>query len=155
MPLDALESSRKREWDQLRMDDDDVDCAEDGLDVEVPQHINEVRQKTNVHPRGTGSRTNPNHRRSTSVNRPSVHLDDLDSPSGRAEFVFSSIVHLFSTTYESSDDMTVSALLTYLNAAMPPDKYEDFDTAEVVRAVAALQGRGEIIFEGDFIHLLY
>jgi hypothetical protein len=51
--------------------------------------------------------------------------------------------------------MTISALLTYLNAAMPPDKHEDFDTAEVVRAAAALHDRGEISFEGDILHLVH
>lgn len=51
--------------------------------------------------------------------------------------------------------MTVSALLTYINSAMPPDKHEDFDTAEVVRAAAALQDRGEITFEGDILRLLH
>ena len=50
--------------------------------------------------------------------------------------------------------MTISALLIYLNAAMPPDKHEDFDTTEVVRAVATLQDQGEISFEGDTLRLL-
>ena len=68
------------------------------------------------------------------------------------------------TTYESSDDMTISALLTFLNAAMPPDKHEDFDTAEVVKAVAALTkdhgsggglGNGNIVFEGDILRLIH
>lgn len=57
------------------------------------------------------------------------------------------------TTYEPTDDMTISSLLTYLNAAMPPDKYEDFDTAEVAKAVAVLHDRGDIIFEGDMLRL--
>jgi hypothetical protein len=69
-------------------------------------------------------------------------------------FIFSSIAYLFMTTYETADDMTISSLLTHLNAAMPPDKHEDFDTAEVVKAVAALQDRGDIIFEGDMLRLL-
>jgi hypothetical protein len=51
--------------------------------------------------------------------------------------------------------MTISALLSYLNVAMPPDKHEDFDTAEVIRAAAAFQGRGEISFEGDILRLLH
>jgi hypothetical protein len=64
------------------------------------------------------------------------------------------------TTYETSDDMTISALLTFLNAAMPPDKHEDFDTAEVVKTVAALtkerggDGGGGIVFEGDMLRLV-
>lgn len=62
--------------------------------------------------------------------------------------------YLFATTYESSDDMTISALLTYLNAAMPPDKHEDFDTSEVVKAAVALQEKGHIAFEGDMLRLV-
>lgn len=68
-------------------------------------------------------------------------------------FIFSSIAYLFMATYESTDDMTISSLLTYLNAAMPPDKHEDFDTAEVAKAVAALSDKGDIIFEGDTLRL--
>ena len=51
--------------------------------------------------------------------------------------------------------MTISALLSYVNAAMPPDKHEDFDTAEVIRAAAVLHDRGEISFEGDILRLLH
>ncbi|KIK95067.1 hypothetical protein PAXRUDRAFT_827372 [Paxillus rubicundulus Ve08.2h10] len=92
--------------------------------------------------------TNRLHRRFT------LSLADLDSVHGRINFIFSSIAYLFMTTYETTDDMTISSLLTHLNAAMPPDKHEDFDTAEVVKAVAALQDRGDIIFEGDMLRLL-
>ena len=63
-------------------------------------------------------------------------------------------MHLFTTTYKSSDDLTISALLIYLNAAMPSDKHEDFDTTEVVKAVVTLQDQGEISFEGDTLRLL-
>ncbi|KAJ7149962.1 hypothetical protein C8R46DRAFT_1008875 [Mycena filopes] len=77
------------------------------------------------------------------------------APSSRA-FVFASVEYLFRTTYEASDDMSVSALLTYLNAAMPTDKHEDFDTGEVVRAASALAARekGRFALEGDMIRLL-
>ncbi|KAH7922070.1 hypothetical protein BV22DRAFT_1037875 [Leucogyrophana mollusca] len=85
--------------------------------------------------------------------RLSLNLADLDTAPGRMSFIFSSISYLFMTTYETTDDMTISALLTYLNAAMPVDKHEDFDTAEVVKAAAALQDRGDIIFEGDMLRL--
>ncbi|KAI6041867.1 hypothetical protein EDC04DRAFT_2664596 [Pisolithus marmoratus] len=78
---------------------------------------------------------------------------DLDSVLGRLNFVYSSIAFLFTTTYEPTDEMTISALLAYLNAAMPPDKHEDFDTAEVAKAVATLHDRGDIIFEGDMLRL--
>lgn len=100
-----------------------------------------------------------------------VGLADLDSPSGRwvnatffwreadsfpfsKNFIFASVDHLFATTYESSDDMSISALLTYLNAAMPQDKHEDFDTSEVIKAASALQEKGRIAFEGDMLRLV-
>jgi len=51
--------------------------------------------------------------------------------------------------------MAISSLLAYLNAAIPLDKHEDFDTAEVAKAVALLQDRGDIIFEGDLLRLPY
>jgi hypothetical protein len=38
------------------------------------------------------------------------------------------------------DDLPISSLLNYLNSAMPVDKHEDFDTAEVVKYVTALSG---------------
>ncbi|KAF6750703.1 hypothetical protein DFP72DRAFT_1013170 [Ephemerocybe angulata] len=90
-----------------------------------------------------------------------VGLADLDSPAGRYQFLASSIHLLFSTTYEASDDMPIAALLTYLNAAMPVDKHEDFDTSEVVRYVAALvkegdargRGAGRVVLEGDVVRL--
>jgi len=50
--------------------------------------------------------------------------------------------------------MSISALLAYLNAAMPQDKHEDFDTSEVARAVAAMKEKGRIIFEGDMLRLV-
>ncbi|KAG1738526.1 hypothetical protein EDB19DRAFT_1983129 [Suillus lakei] len=78
---------------------------------------------------------------------------DLTTVLGRMDFIFSSIAYLFMTTYDSTDDMTISSLLTYLNSAIPADKHEDFDTAEVVKAAAALQDRGDIIFEGDMLRI--
>ena len=69
----------------------------------------------------------------------------------RRHFIASSTEHLFRTTYEVTDDMTISSLLTFLNAAMPPDKYEDFDTSEVTKAVASLHAAGRLIFEGDTV----
>ena len=64
-----------------------------------------------------------------------------------------SVTHLLSTTYAPSDALRVSALLAYLNAAMPPDKHEEFDTAEVARAVGALAARGRVVFEGDVLRV--
>ena len=49
--------------------------------------------------------------------------------------------------------MTISTLLVYLNAAMPQDKHEDFDTAEVTKTAAVLHEKGRIVFEGDLIRL--
>ncbi|KAJ7053552.1 hypothetical protein C8F01DRAFT_1375120 [Mycena amicta] len=82
---------------------------------------------------------------------------NLDSESGRFAFVWSSIGYLFRTTYESGvDELRISTLLTYVNAALPTDKYEDFDTQEVVRAAGALCAAPDAAFalEGDVIRPL-
>ena len=50
--------------------------------------------------------------------------------------------------------MPISALLAYLNAAIPQDKHEDFDTCEVVRGVVALQERGWMKLEGDILRVV-
>jgi len=78
---------------------------------------------------------------------------DLDSPPGRLEFTFRSIRYLFRTTYEPSDELTIATLVTYLNAAMPPDKHEDYDTTEVTKAAMALHERGDFVFEGDVLRI--
>ncbi|KAK7686322.1 hypothetical protein QCA50_010546 [Cerrena zonata] len=83
----------------------------------------------------------------------SLSLADLDSPAGRLEFAFKSVSYLFRTTYANSDELTIATLMTYLNAAMPPDKHEDFDTTEVTKAAMALHERGDFIFVGDVIRL--
>jgi len=80
-------------------------------------------------------------------------LADLDSPLGRLEFAFRSVRYLFKSTYEGGDDLTIAALVTYLNAAMPPDKHEDFDTAEVTKAATALHEKGHFVFEGDVLRM--
>lgn len=66
-------------------------------------------------------------------------------------FVARSLRHLFATTYERSDELTLAALVSYLNAAMPPDKHEDFDTAEVSRAALALHAAGAVALAGDVL----
>ena len=71
----------------------------------------------------------------------------------RLDFVSRSVRHLFRITYARSDELTIAALVTYLNAAMPPDKYEDFDTAEVTKMTMALHERGTVVFEGDIIRI--
>ena len=85
--------------------------------------------------------------------RPSVRRMHGVPCGHRVEFVSRSIRHLFRITYERSDELTIAALVTYLNAAMPPDKHEDFDTAEVTKAMTALHERGAFVFEGDVIRL--
>jgi hypothetical protein len=50
--------------------------------------------------------------------------------------------------------MPISSLLAYVNAAMPVDKYEDFDTGEVSRYVgtAGWEGWG-VRLEGDVVRV--
>ncbi|KAF8991893.1 hypothetical protein BDQ17DRAFT_1413578 [Cyathus striatus] len=127
--------SRGGQWE------DDAD-AEGDVDAEGESYVEDENPPPRPPARGPVRRPWP------------VGLADLDSPSGRKQFVFSSVEYMFSTTYESTDDMSISALLTYLNAAMPQDKHEDFDTSEVVRAVAAMQEKGRIIFEGDMLRMV-
>ncbi|CCM02636.1 uncharacterized protein FIBRA_04740 [Fibroporia radiculosa] len=81
-------------------------------------------------------------------------LADLDTPLGRLEFTLRSIRHLFRSTYRKTDDLTIAALVTYLNAAMPPDKHEDFDTSEVTKAAMTLHERGCFVFQGDVLRLV-
>lgn len=71
----------------------------------------------------------------------------------RKRFILASIEHLFGTTFESTDDLTISTLVGYLNVAIPQDKYEDFGTSEVIKLVATLQEDGYVIFEGDMLRL--
>ncbi|KAI0685887.1 hypothetical protein BC835DRAFT_487716 [Cytidiella melzeri] len=84
---------------------------------------------------------------------PAVQFAQLETPAGRLEFVSTSIRYLFRTTYENVDDLTIAALVTYLNAAIPPDKHEDFDTTEVTKAAMALHARREFVFQGDILRL--
>lgn len=71
----------------------------------------------------------------------------------RLDFTYRSVKYLFKTTYERTDELTIAALVTYLNAAMPPDKHEDFDTAEVTKAAMTLHERGYCAFEGDVLRM--
>ena len=68
-------------------------------------------------------------------------------------FIAHSVRYLFRTTYERTDELNIAALVNYVNAAMPIDKHEDFDTAEVAKAVASLNSRGVLILEGDVVKL--
>ena len=69
------------------------------------------------------------------------------------EYTYRAVSHLFNSTYEPSDELTIASLVTYLNAAMPPDKHEDFDTAEVTKTMTALHERETFVFEGDVIRI--
>lgn len=80
---------------------------------------------------------------------------NLDSPADRLNFTRNSIVYLFRTTYTSADSLTIAALVAYMNAALPPDKHEEFDTAEVTRAAKTLHDRGSVAFEGDMLKPLH
>lgn len=75
--------------------------------------------------------------------------------SRRAAFVHSSIEHLYATTYEPDDELTLATLLAYLNSAVPPDKYEDFDTVEVLNIVKALEGRSALELQGDVLRPIF
>lgn len=72
----------------------------------------------------------------------------------RLDFTRSSIAYLFRTTYTPADSLTIAALVAYMNAALPPDKHEEFDTAEVTRAAKTLHDRGGVVFEGDTLKAL-
>ena len=69
------------------------------------------------------------------------------------DFVAQSVHYLFRTSYQQTDGLTIATLVTYLNAALPPDKHEDFDTIEVVKAVVAISERGDCVLEGDVLRL--
>jgi len=73
----------------------------------------------------------------------------------RLNFTRHSIAYLFRTTYTPADALTIAALVAYMNAALPPDKHEEFDTAEVTRAAKTLHDRGSVAFEGDTLKLLH
>lgn len=64
-------------------------------------------------------------------------------------FISASVEHLFKTTYDRGDELSVGALVNYLNAAMPADKHDDFDVQEVTRAAASLAKTGVLVLEGD------
>ncbi|KAI9459734.1 hypothetical protein BJY52DRAFT_358082 [Lactarius psammicola] len=80
---------------------------------------------------------------------------DLDSPADRLNFTRYSIACLFRTTYTPADALTIAALVAFMNAALPPDRHEEFDTAEVTRAAKTLHDRGRIAFQGDTLKLLH
>ncbi|KAJ7871011.1 hypothetical protein B0H13DRAFT_1895968 [Mycena leptocephala] len=143
---------------QMQMQGDDVDAEGEADDVDADG--DSYMEEDGATPtRGYSGNGNGYNGGASAILRRAVpaSLADLDSPGGRRAFVFASVEYLFRTTYEASDDMSVSALLTYLNAAMPTDKHEDFDTGEVVRAASALAAREKerFVLEGDMLRLLH
>ncbi|KAJ7732359.1 hypothetical protein DFH07DRAFT_871080 [Mycena maculata] len=141
---------------QQQQDDGDVDADGEDVDADGDSYM-EDEGATPTRAYYSGNAT-ANGNSASAILRRAVPatLADLDSPGGRRAFVFASVEYLFRTTYEASDDMSVSALLAYLNAAMPADKHEDFDTGEVARAAGALAAREKERFalEGDMLRLL-
>ncbi|KAH9971027.1 hypothetical protein BGW80DRAFT_1460913 [Lactifluus volemus] len=75
----------------------------------------------------------------------------LGSSADRLSFTGHSIAYLFRTTYTPTDALTIAALVAYMNAALPPDKHEEFDTAEVTRAAKTLHDRDALLLKA--IHL--
>ncbi|KAJ3551564.1 hypothetical protein NP233_g13061 [Leucocoprinus birnbaumii] len=153
----------RRSWDEDVDAEGDLDAEGEYDDESRPSSrglTNNHHHHHNHHHHGPPPPPpHPNNTATGSIRgRPHPHsvlgLADLDSPNGRRTFISASVSYLFATTYESSDDMTISALLTYLNAAMPQDKHEDFDTSEVVKGVTALQDRGKVVLQGDNIRLV-
>ena len=71
----------------------------------------------------------------------------------RRLFICSWITHLFQTSFEDDDYLTVPTVLTSLNASLPPGKYVDFDEEEVATAIGAGQRKG-FVLEGDIIRKL-
>ncbi len=51
---------------------------------------------------------------------------------------------MFRTMYTPADALTIAALVAYMNAVIPPDKHEEFDMAEVMRAAKMLHDRGNV-----------
>ncbi|TFK98610.1 hypothetical protein BDV98DRAFT_572420 [Pterulicium gracile] len=74
---------------------------------------------------------------------------DISSQPNRTSFVLTSIQHLFQSSYEPTDVLSFSSLLAYLNTAMPPDKFEEFETPEVAKIVYSLSQKRRIVVEGD------
>jgi hypothetical protein len=80
---------------------------------------------------------------------PRIHFFGLAGLAQRLDFTRTSVAYLFRTTYTLTDLLTIAALVAFMNAALPPDKHEEFDTAEVTRAAKTLHDRGSVVFEGD------
>lgn len=149
--------------DDISMDEDEPEdgVGEGDYDVEMAvDHRDSYRERSrHGHGHGHGSQVYSNVRGSHYSQAASARrykdaparLADLDNPTGRLSFISSSVRHLFKTTYERGDELTIGALVNYLNAAMPTDKHEDFDVQEVTRAAASLAKSGTLVQEGDLL----
>ncbi|KAJ6522253.1 hypothetical protein B0H19DRAFT_1043543 [Mycena capillaripes] len=160
----AASQQQAQSQQQIQGEDVDAEGEADDVDADGDSYMEDdgaSATPTRAYGAGTngGAYGNGNGNGANTILRRAVpaSLADLDSPGGRRAFVFASVEYLFRTTYEASDDMSVSALLTYLNAAMPMDKHEDFDTGEVVRAASAFAAREKdrFVLEGDMLRLLH
>ena len=137
--------ARGDDMHDVSMDEDD------DLEGDVEMNMNgneETARDGHSHHRSRVPAPSYSHSRSQQPIQQS-RLADLDSSGGRLAFISSSVQHLFRTTYEYADELSIGALVNYLNAAMPADKHEDFDVQEVTRAAASLAKSGVLIQEGD------
>ncbi|EJD00255.1 uncharacterized protein FOMMEDRAFT_148505 [Fomitiporia mediterranea MF3/22] len=136
------------------MDDVSMDEDADGehdVDVEMDEEPGRdrrrqyeyVRRQPHDYHHGRGSHQSRQRAEDTSAKA------ELRSASGRLAFISTSVEHLFKTTYDHGDELSIGALVNYLNAAMPADKHDDFDVQEVTRAAAALAKTGVLVQEGD------
>ncbi|KAI5120185.1 hypothetical protein M0805_002653 [Coniferiporia weirii] len=146
----------------VSMDEDERDGdAERRADVDMAADLGEMkeqeRRKRYSHGHGHGHGYDRAHVRGQTYSRRRVEiphgLADLDTPNGRLTFISTSVRYLFRTTYERADELSIGALVNYLNAAMPTDKHEDFDVQEVTRVVSSLAKSGELVQEGDRVRL--
>ncbi|ESK89579.1 hypothetical protein Moror_8684 [Moniliophthora roreri MCA 2997] len=150
---EADEEDDEEEEDQLLHsdpDESDVDGSPDSdPDTRNPYH---ARDRDRDRDRDGDIRMVPISRRTATTTTTATRFD-LSNPTIRNRFIHHSIHHLFSTTFSlSEDELSVSTLLAYLNAAMPEGKWEDFDTAEVVRTVVGFS-REKVELEGDLIRV--
>ncbi|KAJ7575628.1 hypothetical protein C8J56DRAFT_410026 [Mycena floridula] len=78
----------------------------------------------------------------------------LNTKIARQRFIAYSIIHLFSTTFESRDNLSISALVMYLNGAMPEDKHKEFEMEEVCHALSFFEKRGRVTLDGENVRLV-
>ncbi|KAF9038870.1 hypothetical protein BDZ89DRAFT_404472 [Hymenopellis radicata] len=72
--------------------------------------------------------------------QPSASYLDLDAPSARLTHLALSISHLLVTTFRAG--IPIAALVTFMNASMPEDRWEEYDLREVARGVGIIEREG-------------